>query len=78
MFKRDFSFFAALIFSIPATAKQTFDPESLDLEDRLVRAKALFEKLDQPVDYGGVTRDENDPNKVAWYNFSNTQPAPRP
>jgi hypothetical protein len=47
MFKRDFSFFAALIFSIPATAKQSSESESIDLDARLVRARGTLEGFDQ-------------------------------
>jgi hypothetical protein len=73
MFNRRFSYFAALIFSVPAAAKQTVDVEPLDVDDRLARAKALIEKWDQPSDFGGVTRDAADPNKVSWLNFQNFQ-----
>jgi len=71
--KRGFSLFAALVFSGPVTAKPASDgpAEPLDVGARLARANAIFEQLDQPVDYGGVTRDKEDPNKVAWFNFRN-------
>jgi hypothetical protein len=72
MFGRNFSYFAALIFSVPAAAKQSLDIELLDVEDRLARAKAIIEKFDQPSDYGGVARDRTAPNRVSWLNFQNS------
>jgi hypothetical protein len=73
MFTRHFSFFAALLISAPAGAKQGVDrpADTADVETRILRAKAIIEKLDQPQDYGGVTRDDADPNKLSWINFSN-------
>jgi len=73
VFRRNFSFFAALICSLPAAAKQSVDrpTEPLDLDTRLARAKTIIEELDQPSDYGGVTRDKTDPNKLTWVNWHN-------
>jgi hypothetical protein len=73
VFKRNFSIFAALFLSGPVVAKQTptQSTEPLDLEARFARAQEIIEKLDQPVDYGGVTRDKADPNKLSWWNFQN-------
>ena len=72
MFRRGFSFFAALLLAVPTSAKSATDSsEPLDIDTRLARAKAIFDKLDEPIDNGGVTRDQSDPNKLAWLNFSN-------
>jgi len=66
MFTRKVSLFAALIFSAQAEAQQALDhPADLhDAETRIMRAKGIIEKLDQPADRGGVMPDEADLNKV--------------
>jgi hypothetical protein len=73
MFTRHLSFFAALLLSAPAGAKPAFDhpADASDVETRIMRAKEIIEKLDQPQDYGGVTRDDADPNRLSWINFTN-------
>ncbi|MEN3385178.1 MAG: hypothetical protein V7608_5222 [Hyphomicrobiales bacterium] len=72
MASRNFSLFAALLFALPASAKQVANSsEPTDLDTRLARAKSILEKLDAPTNRGGVTRDEADPNKVSWDNWDN-------
>jgi len=72
LLRRNFSFFAALLFAVPGSAKQIADSSGpVDLDARLARAKSILEKLDVPTDRGGVTRDAADPNKVSWDNWDN-------
>ena len=75
MFKRIISFLAALFVSAPADAKQSLDNpvDVTDIEARIGRAQEIIEKLDRPIDYGGVTRDKTDLNKMAWGKTSNNE-----
>jgi hypothetical protein len=68
LFKRIISFLVALFVSAPADAKQSLvNPVDVtDIEARIGRAQEIIEKLDRPIDYGGVTRDKTGLNKMAW------------
>ena len=74
MFQRSASFFAALMFAAPATAKVGgVLPEASDIAERLGRAKTVIDRLTEPMDTGGITRDETDPFKIAWRNWGNAR-----
>lgn len=73
MFRRNVSFFAALIFSFaaPATAQKPQSAEAgVDVVERLVRAKKAMEQRDELTGFAAVGR-KNEGMKLAAWNFRN-------